>query len=211
MVPSAEETQRYQTSLSVASEFSSLSLQSDPPGARLYVNDVDTGLTTPVKEHVLRGGQSYRLELRAPSRVPWEEAVEPKAGESLSRQVTLRQGESLSVQANVPGRITVNGMTKPLPFERVLPVGNHRLRLRGERPFTDHSWVVSLKAGSKVTENLRFGFVAAPEGKRIKLDNAKVAKLALLPGQHKLTLLEPSGETRQVTVKVTAGEETKLE
>jgi hypothetical protein len=211
LAPTADETLRYHTQLTVGPGFASIRLSSTPPGARLIVNDVDTGLTTPIESHLLPGGQRYRLELRQESRVPWVRTLNVEAGEQRAEQVNLAAGELVSIQANLPGRVIVGGLVRPLPFERVLPIGTHTIRLRSDQPYLDHSFVVKLKPGTKVTQSFKFGIVVAPENLRILVNKVRVAKLALPAGPHKVTLVNAKGETRTANVAVTAGEETRLE
>jgi hypothetical protein len=214
IVPRVDETLRYESHLTMAPNFTTLAVTSDPPGARLYINNVDTGLVTPVKDHVLRVGQAYRLEARLGGRVPWSETVTPKEGEQLTRVAVLSEGGILAIHSNIPCRVTIDGAAaKALPLERVLPLGTHRVRLRHDRPYIDHAFQVQLKeGGARASYNLQFGTLVAPANLRFQVDKARVARLGLLAGEHTLTLVDPkTGATQKVEVNVKAGEEAELE
>jgi hypothetical protein len=216
LTPTAAETLRVQVSLPPARNFGRLSLTSTPPGARLSINRLDTGLTTPIAEYVLRAGQTYAARLDLRGRVPWEQQLVLGAeGEQITRAVTLSLGGEVSIHANIVARVHVPGVAKPLPLplERVLPVGKQRVRLRGDHPYVDFTLLVNVEEGQRSVHKLMFGFVASSK-KNLRIavdDQTRVARIALPAGKHSLTLLDTkSGETRPVKVTVEAGKEIKV-
>jgi hypothetical protein len=214
--PSAEETLLFHVNLPLAQGFAQLSIESKPTAARLFINDVDTGLTTPVKGHVLRSGQTYVASVRLPKHVPWEEKLQPKKGDHIKRQVTLVLGGTLSIRANVRARITVGNINRhQLPLkDAVLAPGNYRVHIRGDQPYLDYTFNVPVAAGARVNRVLQFGFVSVNKKKpiRIKIDQAKVTRAALPPGRQKVTLVDvKSGQTRVETVTVVAKKNLTIE
>jgi hypothetical protein len=215
LTPTATETLRYQVSLPPARDYGRLNLTSTPPGARLSINDLDTGLTSPVVEYVLRAGQTYAARLDLPGRVAWEEQLVLGAeGETITRAVTLPRGGEVSIQANLAARAHLPGVAKPLPLPlvRVLPVGKQKVRLRGDHPYVDFTLVVNVEEGRPSAHKLQFGFVACSKNLRIAIDKqTRLARVALPPGEHSLTLVDPkSGESRSVSVTVVAGKEVQV-
>jgi hypothetical protein len=92
VTPTAEETLNLSVKLQLASGFATVSLTSVPDSARFWVNDVDTGLKTPVVEHVLRSGLPYKLKLTSTGFVPWTMAVRPREGVPIKQAVKLSKG-----------------------------------------------------------------------------------------------------------------------
>jgi hypothetical protein len=208
--PSAEETLLYHVNLPLAQAFAKLSLQSRPNGARLYINNIDTGLTTPVKGHVLRSGQKYVIKVAMEKYVPYEEIIEPRKGDHIKRQIALNVGGILSMKANVRARVLFNNQPKGnLPITNmIVPEGTYKVRVRGEVPYLDYTFKLEVKAGAKINRNMLFGFVAANKrkGLKIRVDaTTKVTRIALPPGRHRVTLIDPkTGQTRTETVLVIA-------
>jgi hypothetical protein len=208
--PSAEETLLYHVNLPLAQAFAKLSLQSKPTGARLYINNIDTGLTTPVASHVLRSGQKYTIKLVIEKYVPFEEIIEPHKGDHIKRQVVMNVGGVVSMKANVRGRVLLNNEPRGnLPISNmIVPEGTYKVRVRGEVPYVDYTFKLEIKAGAKINRNMLFGFVSANKrkGLRIRVDaTTKVGRVALPPGRHRVTLIDPkTGQTRTESVVVAA-------
>ena len=205
--PIAEETLLYHANLSLAPKFSLLGVTSEPTGARFLINDVDTGLLTPVEGYVLRYGQRYRLKLLMEGKVPWEQAVVLKEGEHFSLRGKLVPGGGLTVTANVRGRVRVGEVVDQLlPLrERLLPAGTYQVHLEYKNPFLDHSFEVQIEAGKTVRRALAFGWVGT-KSKELRVKVAKgqlVPMAALLPGKQEITLVDTtSGEIHKEAVQV---------
>ena len=208
--PSAEETLLYHVNLPLAQSFAQLSIQSKPPGARLWINNVDTGQSTPFTGHVLRSGQEYAIKVVAPNRVPWEETIRPKKGDQIKRELVLPPGGAVTITANVPGRVYFDNEAKgALPFKnQMIAEGSYRVRIRDDNPYVDHGFNLAVKAGTKNTRHLLFGFVTVnkKKGLKIKVNNTlKVGRIALPPGRQRVVLVDPkTGQTRTETIVVAA-------
>jgi hypothetical protein len=214
ITPSVEETLVLQRDLPVSGGFAQLSVDSEPPGAQVFLNDVDTGQVTPMRGHTIRPG-TYRLKLVVAGRPPWEQEVELKAGQMLQRRAELTKGGTLTLYSSVPVRASIeNQFSQVTPIVgRLLPAGTFRMRVRSESPLVDHFLDVHIKAGGSVTRRLQFGFVATKRATlKIKMDRRAATKAAFLPGRQEVKLLDTkTGQTRTQTVEVIAKSTVVLE
>ncbi len=216
VTPTGDDVARVHLDLALAGDFAQVSLESIPPGARFLVNNVDTGLQTPVVGYSIRAGQAYKLRLALPGRVAWEQTVQPKPGEQLRHSATLSEGGVLTLTANLKGRLVLGDeFQAPLPLHhKPVPAGPHKARIRAEEPFADVAFDLPIKAGETVTRRLQFGFVQTKrKGLSIKIDKRRmVTKLALLPGDHEIKLHDAkTGQTRPERVDVKGGKTITLE
>jgi hypothetical protein len=216
VTPTSEETLNLQIKLTLASGFSTFSATSTPAGARLLVNDVDTGLKTPVSRHVLRAGQPYVLKLVQPGFVPWTYEVRPREGAHVQKKVELVEGGAVSISSNVRAQITIAKKVKQqLPLvKKMLPAGNYHVRLHRKELNVDHAFGINVKAGGNINRQVIFGFIATKtKDLRIKLDKRRtVLRIARLPGRHPVTLVNTkSGKTREEQVNVLARQTTYVE
>jgi PEGA domain len=215
LTPTAEETLNLQVKLPLARGFSTVSLTSDPSQARFSVNEVDTGLKTPVTEHVLRSRLPYKLKLTLKDHVPWIEKVTPKPGEPVRHAVKLFKGGSVSVSSNILGRVSVAGVNQRLPLiNRMLPVGTYRVRITSKKMHVVHTFVATVAAGSVFNRQLRFGFIKGKRRElRINLKGKRIpGAIARLPGRHPVTLIDiTSGKSKDIQVDVEAGKTVLLE
>lgn len=214
IVPSTSETLLMQLALPLAGGFARLTATSAPDGARLLVNEVDTGLMTPVERHVLRAGQAYMISLELEDHVPWRERIAPAAGELVSRSVTLQPGGPVTIRANIEARLSVAGREQPLPLvSLMLPTGTHLVRIRGKNPFVDHTFPIKVKQGGRITRVVQFGTVAVqgPDAVVVVNPQVKVKRLALRPGKHVISIENTqSGKIRKKQLTVTANKEIKV-
>jgi hypothetical protein len=216
VTPSGEEIARIHMDLPLAAEFAQVTLDSTPPGAKFLVNNLDTGLVTPVVGFSLRSGQSYKLKLRIPGRVTWETSAEPKPGEQLRHTAVLAEGGTLTLTANVKGRLLLGDeFQAQLPLQgRAVPAGVHKARIRADEPHVDVAFDLPIKAGESVTRRLQFGFVQTKrKGLVLKIDKrTSVSKLALLPGEYEVKVHDTkTNQTRPERVEVKAGKTITLE
>ena len=205
----ADRTLLYHTKLNVSPRFAVARLRSTPSGARLLVNDVDTGLKTPITGHVLRAQQKYVLSLVLPGRVPWRRAWSPRNGDELVESIKLRHGGFLTLTSNIPARVQVGDEKTRLPLRnRMLPVGNHRLRVFNGRPALEHVVQVTIARGARVNRALKFGYVAAPRPWRVGLPGRRPQPKAAIPvGAQQVTLVNPRTKAKKtVQVEVVARE-----
>ncbi|MBX7192545.1 MAG: PEGA domain-containing protein [Sandaracinaceae bacterium] len=110
----------------------SVSVSSEPPGARLFVDGVEHGVT-PALVAAIMPGRAVHLELRATTGEVLD-ATEITLGEGETRTIALRgtpptglvrvSSEPLGASVSLDG--TSLGVT---PLEREVPLGEHRLRV----------------------------------------------------------------------------------
>jgi hypothetical protein len=212
---SAHEMLNLMVKLPLSPNFSLLSLSSTPEGAHLLVNDVDTGLTTPISEHVLRANQSYRVTLTLAGHLPWETTIAPTSGKHLKQSVPLSTGSLITISANVRGHIFIGKTKQTLPLtDYLMAPGTYRLRLVNKELNLDHPFIAQLEHDRPFKRHLLFGFVSTDKKEfRIKLDNrTTTSTVALLPGQQRLILVNlKNGKTREEMVNVVANKTIVLE
>ncbi|MCC6751613.1 MAG: PEGA domain-containing protein [Deltaproteobacteria bacterium] len=211
----ADKTALYHGTLSLAPDFAVIAVTSEPVGARLWVNDVDTGLVTPVAAYAVPAGRPYRVRLTAADRVPWEQSWTPSSGGSLRETAALPLGGKLTVLSNVKARLQAgDGPVLRLPVrDLILREGTHTLTLRNKDPYLDQRVEVVVKAGGTVTRELVYGFVAGKTRRqRLRLgDHKPVATLALPRGEHEVTVVDlESGKTYPQTVRVEPGKTVRV-
>ena len=212
---SADKTLIYQSTLSLAPGFAGVQLSSKPSGAKLLVNDVDTGLVSPVSGYALPAGKSYRLRLALADRVPWEMSWQPKAGEVLKKDATLPKGGRLTVSTNVAARVKIAGRVQQLlPLKgKLLPVGTYDVQLYANKPLLRHNYRQSITAGGNVVRHFAFGTLKAPKRWMIALRGAgkPAPTAAVLPGKREVKLVNSrTKKTETVTVEVRAGQDHTL-
>jgi anti-sigma regulatory factor (Ser/Thr protein kinase) len=212
LVASTEEVRKVHVDLPVASDHTRLSFQTTPPGAKLFINEVDTGQVTPISRYTVRAGQRYRLKLAVPGRVPWEQEYSAKGGAHFERKVELFEGGLLTLNTNVKARLFVgDGFSIALPAQRrPVPSGSHRARVRGDAPYVDATFNLEITAGELTTKRLDFGFVATKQY-AIKVERRTVSKIALMPGKHTVVLVDRSGRTRSEPVEIIGGRTINLD
>jgi len=207
VTPSGEETLLIQRELPVSGGFAQISIESDPTGAQVYLNDVDTGQVTPMKGHTIRPG-TYRVKVVTAGRPPWEQEVQVKAGQMVQRRVELTKGGTLSLFSSVPVRASIENQFSQLTplVGRLLPPGIYKLRVRSENPLIDNLFEVHIKAGGASTRRLQYGFVATKRPTlKIKIDKRTTTKAGFLPGRQEVKLVDTkTGQTRTAPVEVIA-------
>jgi hypothetical protein len=215
ITPKAEETLLWQPQLPVAAGgLAEVWLESRPPGARLLVDDVDTGLVTPVKGHPLRAGR-HRLRLALAGRMEWKQDVVLEAGGAVRQVADLPEAGLLTVHSTVPLRASIDDVfSQPTPVDgRPVPAGTHTLRLRSDAPLAAQALEITVKAGATVMRRLLFGFVVTNRPSlKIKIEGRTSTKAAFLAGRHSIKLVDTKlGQTRTEPVEVVAGTTIVLE
>jgi hypothetical protein len=197
------------TSLAMSADVGSVRIVSEPPGAQIYQNDeLLAGRTTPVDEHVVESGKSYRFTLKKPGFQPATVELEvPPGKRQLPVEVTLQPGGALTVESNVRGYASVAGVKAcarvELPMvECPVPSGTHKLSIRGTYPYARAEVTVKV-ADDEVTEKVRFGFVKAAEGHALDIRGRQMDRIGLTPGAHQITVVDTeSGESQTLGVQI---------
>jgi len=110
------------------------------------------------------------------------------------RSAPARPEGSLSITANVPGRVTVAGSAgcreRPLPLLRCpLPDGLHTVVVESSEAHLRHSFTVEVR-GKPVERALRLGYVEARPGYWLRTPTGVVPRLALPEGRQTVTLID---------------------
>ncbi|HLU65831.1 MAG TPA: hypothetical protein VKZ63_06120 [Kofleriaceae bacterium] len=139
--------------------------------------------------------------------------AEPSPPSPVPATAPLPSG-SLTVRANVPGFITVDGnpqcYSRPLPLEGcALPDGRHHVHIYGDDPLVEHSFWVEI-AGTDVVRELEFALVEARPGYLLVSADygPSIRRVAFLgDGTHELEIVgEDTGKRRKLTVPVHEGQ-----
>jgi hypothetical protein len=126
------------------------------------------------------------------------------------REGVAKLAGSLSVTANVPGRVTVmtsaSCRDRPLPLEKCpLPDGLHTVVVESRELHLHHSFSVVVRGGP-VERTLRLGIVEARPGYRIRTAPGQppAARVALPEGQQTVSLasVSPPGSWLDLQVPV---------
>ncbi len=202
-VPSAGSQADLSVALSLSPKFATLSMESEPPGADIFLNgQLLAGLQTPVSDHLVPTGGRQVVTFRKSGFQPAQTSVRLARGQqSGTAKATLVPGGGLSVHANVPGDITVRG--QPQCRALALPAKNCPLA-NGTYTVVLHSREMNLRHIFEVTvadevseQELSFGIIESSPKFRVVLPTGrKVRRLALEPGSHSLSII--SGETEAV-------------
>jgi hypothetical protein len=212
---SPEETVSVFVELDPDDGFVTMTITSEPPGASVAVNGLDSGQRTPLEDYVLKVGQRYEVRISLPGHVPFVKSVRPKEGEPVRIAAELSRGGFVSLQSNVKARAYIPGLLdQELPVVRhILPVGTHAIQIRNEALGIEQVVKVQIAPGERTARKIRFGFVetAAEEQKLLGSDGQKVSKLVLPVGRRRVTILGTKDGEKQVrTVVVRPGQTSKV-
>ena len=199
------------TTLVVSPEVASARLETEPPGAQIWLNDqLLVGLTTPVDEHLLEAGRPHRIQFKLAGFAPAAITITPARGaRGVPVKATLQAGGAVSVRANVTGTATVVGVAActrvPLPMvECPVPDGDYRVRVDGTRPAARVERKLAI-AGRDATLEVELGFVEAKEGFQLVSGTQTVARIAAEEGKRTIIVVDKAGVQREVEVRLQAG------
>lgn len=206
-------------------------VESDPPGARVFVDGQVRG-TTPLLLELPAG--SHALQVHEGSRVK-DISIEVSSGENSAYHVEWAEAAppgpaaatgSLSVTADVAGAtVTVDGAVRgraPVTISDLAP-GNHEVVVRSGATSSRRS--VSIQPGATaslvitgVPTQTAWGWISLDtpvpmqvlEGGAI-VGTSEIGRILLSPGTHELTLLaEPFGFRQTTSISVAAGRQTDV-
>lgn len=197
--------------LSLSPKFAMLRMESDPPGADIYLNgQLLTGQQTPLTEHLVPSGTNHQVEFRMPGFQPAEVNVQLAAGQQSGiASVTLEPGGAFRLRSNVPGELSVRDQPKcqglTLPVTNCpLANGPHTAVFESRELNLRHTFEVQI-ADDIVDEELLFGIAESSPQFRIVLANGRaVRRVALRPGPHTITILSretEASEEMQLTIQ----------
>jgi phage replication-related protein YjqB (UPF0714/DUF867 family) len=205
----------------------SISFASTPTGARISLDGVNTGLTTPdTVTNVLEGNHTYTLSM--PGYYDYSESVTVTGGQTsnVSATLTLITG-TISFTSNPSGaEISVDGTDTGLktPNNITTTPGDHTYILT-LADFHDYSGMVSAVAGQTIaipTVSLLptlgdISFTSSPSGSKILIDGAYTGLTTpntvtnIIEGSHTYSLTYPGYYDYTGTLTVIGGETTPIE
>ncbi|NTU48418.1 MAG: PEGA domain-containing protein [Syntrophobacteraceae bacterium] len=149
--------------LKQAARESELAINSNPPGAQVYVDETPKGVT-PLRVKASPGKHAVRLTLA--NHQEWEGKVQVEEGKEHPLNVDLKflsRDALLSVMSEPPrAKVFINGVAKgETPLQLKLPPGKHDVRMTLSK-FRDWESQVQLKAAEEYPLNVRM----APEPPR---------------------------------------------
>ncbi|MCA9664600.1 MAG: PEGA domain-containing protein [Myxococcales bacterium] len=179
--------------LAVDGGFARVSLRSTPSGARLFINNVDTGKRTPLGGHALPSGQTYLLQLRRGNLVPWSMRWNATPGAHLSRKVKLVHGGRLRLVANVPLKAQLGDVELDLPIDRMVAPGVHVVRLFSRWPLrVDTRIKLRVRRGDVMARKLRFTKVSVKQkGWQVAHGSGSARSVGLLAYKQQVKLVNP--------------------
>ena len=162
--------------LKLAPNHGALLVRSEPPGLPVSIDGAEAQLQTPARVARLAAGL-HRVEVRSPGHLPQEAYVTVEAGEQAelsfamkprtgllkATATRLRDGETEPVAAAV----WIDGArrTETTPFKATLPIGEHRVEIRGPGGQA-HAEAITIAEGRVATVQARLApsasSVAAP-------------------------------------------------
>jgi hypothetical protein len=215
-VPGPGAESQISQSLTLSPDFATIIVASTPEGADVYVDGQRQLKRAPTDEIIVEAGKPHHVQLRMARFMPADIVTSPPRGaRRVSVGATLAEGAELHVEANVEGRATVVGVAecknRPMPFDCPVPKGDYVIQIDGMRPPGGAVRKVTVDT-EPVALSVQFGFVDAPDGKKIVVGSQKVARAAYEEGKRVITVLdEESGTQSPVEVQVVAGRVANVE
>ncbi len=200
-------------SLAIDSNWGSVRITSDPPGATVIHNDTLQAEKTPIDEHLVAASQLQHFTLKMPGYQPVHRDVTVDPGQrGVAISAKLKKGGGLTVTVpDLPqATVTVRGVKActrvPAPMRDCpLKNGKYRVEIVSGRPYARLREEITIK-NNEVTRGVRVGIVQASAGHRLVIRSYKTDKAAFAPGTQKVTVEdETSGEAVTATVKVQEG------
>ena len=134
---------------------STISVESTPPGAKVFLNEQLIG-QTPLKDHVVEPGD-YKLEVLHSTFKKFESSLTIKSGDKITEEVELKPGVGrVELLSNPPGAwVEINGkrIKEVTPFITELDSGSHKVVMgKSERRVARKT--LELKDGEEQTMTL---------------------------------------------------------
>jgi hypothetical protein len=212
-VPAPGKELDVQVALAVSADFARVHLTSDPPGATIVRDGERLADVTPATV-LVEAGKAQHFTLTLPDRVPVElPAFTPQPGAEVSKSATLVTGVHLAVKTNVDApKLAVAGVpgcaAAAATLTCLVAPGSYTVDVSGALGAHARR---SVQLTGDLAVSVDFGFVEAPEGKKIVIGSAPgVARAPLEAGTRTVTIADDAG-THTATVKVRAGKTTKVE
>jgi PEGA domain len=195
-VPAPGKDTRIVQPLTVAADLASVVLMSEPPGADVYHNgQLLAGIKTPTDEILVKGGMEQRFVVSLPGRVPAQVRVNPAPGaRRMEQSVPLSEGSELRVDANIDGKVTVEGSLLcrqiDAPSNCTLEPGDYTVSFVSGGTRASRRVQVRGKQ-SKVT--FSFGWVVPGKNKVLQTDAGPATKLTFEEGKQTVFLSNADG------------------
>lgn len=164
--------------VALASDSASVALESEPPGARVLINGIDSGLTPCTADRVPAGDVFLKMELTGFA--PTEQILKLRAGQKDSVKLVLKPLPAELQVVSIPAgaRIYLNNQFRgPTPLTLTgLDAGSYRIRAELDG-FAPEARTVELVRAQKLTEEFRlegnlgiFQLVTEPAGVKVFID-----------------------------------------
>jgi hypothetical protein len=201
--------------LSVSSDFASLIVTSTPPGAEVYLNgQLLAGQKTPTEPILVKAGVEHRITLLLATYVSETRTTKPERGEkNIAIDATLTPGIPLTVEANVEGKVTVDGVTgcRGLATPATCPVkaGTYTVDFVGSGASSRKRINV---AGDSSRFEFRFGFIEPGSGKSLVTSGGTQSKrMVSEEGRVTVNIIDNATSTvHKQVVNVVAGQTVRV-
>src|SRR5262249_37635795 len=155
-VPEAGQSTNLQVPLQLAPGYGLVSVDTEPAGAVVLINDVEQPATS--DGFVLKAG-SYELMARLTGYIPYTGRVVVQSGGRQHGRAKLVSGGMVTIRSNVEAKVTVdNHSVGKTPLSGLgLGEGTHTVLLRATQPHLFHEFKVAVKKGERVEKDFKFG------------------------------------------------------
>ncbi len=200
---------------------STISVESIPPGAKVFLNEQLIG-QTPLKDHAVEPGD-YKLEVLHSTFKKFESSLTIKSGDKITEEVELQPGVGrVELLSNPPGAwVEINGkrIKEVTPFITELDSGSHKVVMgKSERRVARKT--LELKDGEEQTMTLTLNmdphgsvFIeASPRGSKIEFlgtDFVYKPGLRMPMGEYSLQISRSGYETKNERFTVSYGDNRK--
>jgi hypothetical protein len=210
-VPAPGKEARVVIPLALSSDFATVTITSDPPGAKVLRNgELIPGVVTPTDELMVEAGKTTQFTLDLAGHVA--EVIDARPARGTRRNAltaTLAVGVPIEIKSNVTGRATVDGAPgckrSAVPLDCIARPGEYSIEFEGELSARGVRKVDTRKGPASVT--FSFGFIEGKDGAKFKLSSKgkAMSKVALEDGKRTVHVIDEDGTTSPVQVTVTAG------
>jgi hypothetical protein len=216
--PAPGETVVVSRALAVDKKFGSVRIESDPPGADVYLDDhLLAGKPTPVAEEIVESDKPVRVTVKLAGYQPDVRTITVAKGESKTITANLKPGGAVIVNVNVPeSRWSVEGSKTCADLEPAatcpLADGKYKITVTSRTPHVDEHYDVEVR-GAEVTRDVKLGLVEADgPDVELRLPGAPHVRVAALSeGRHVVIVVNTkTNESARRAVTVSAAGPTRV-
>jgi hypothetical protein len=195
--------------LDISADIATIVVTSDPPGARVLVDDQLRAGSTPTDDIQVEAGQRHVVKVQLEGYATAVVPITPARGaRSVPVHATLNRGVSIHVRANLEGRVSIARVPdcdkRTLPASCAAQPGTYEVKV--ETTKVSGKLTRTVKLGAKdVVIDLELGIIEAPDDAKLLINRREVDRAAVEAGRHRVTVKLADGTLLKADVKVAAG------